>query len=295
MFNVVLQVINLKRQENKIIKLTEVLETAPYSPENIDEQNIISKYERLNRKQVLAFVILVMSGSPCYFIGNIIKADVPVFPYDIWTPYDLSNPYYYWTTLFFYTSAGFLCAIIGVQFVAFFSSAAMVIQSQVGLLISRFKKSMEIIKQKCNNTNENQDIINDIFSIDIFMFYSTSTVMICTNAYVASTVPLLSHEFFSTVFLCVAVTYAIITICNSSNDMSTAFEELHQIITSANWKILSEKTKKSLMIVMTKTQKPFDFTTGKIIKPSRESLKNIAQVVYSLYNLMRESAKSKHN
>ncbi|XP_044019397.1 uncharacterized protein LOC122859779 [Aphidius gifuensis] len=67
------------------------------------------------------------------------------------------------------------------------------------------------------------------------------------------------------------------------------FEELNNEITSANWTILGDKTKKDLMIVMMKTQKPFTFTTGKIIQPDRESLKNIAQVAYSLYSLMRKT------
>lgn len=48
-FVVTLQIIDLKRQKKKILELAEVLKTSPFSPENIDEQIIISKYEKINR------------------------------------------------------------------------------------------------------------------------------------------------------------------------------------------------------------------------------------------------------
>ncbi|KAF7988000.1 hypothetical protein HCN44_007494, partial [Aphidius gifuensis] len=266
-------------------------------------------------KQITVYGIFLMSGSTCFFIGKIIKAHVPVFPYYIWVPYDLSNPYYYWITLLFRTSSLFIGVSITVQFVLFYSSASLITQSQVALLKYRYKKSMEIIEKKYNNCDKiNRDkmnelkvlekklivdfvnnhleklivdfvnnhlevlklarIINDIFSNNTLFFYSTSTVLICTNAYVASTVPLLSHQFFATVFLCVATICAITVTCYSSNLISIAFEKLHQEIMSADWTILGEKTKKSLMIAMVKTQQPYYFTIGKIIKPSRESLTN---------------------
>lgn len=192
----------------------------------------------------------MMSGSTCFFIGKTINSHYPVFPYYNWIPYDLSNPYYYWTTLFFRTSSSFIGIFITVQFVSFFSTCSLIIQSQVAILKYRYKKSMEIIEKKFNNSDKTSDginkikilekklivdfvnnhlevlklasIINDIFSMNILFFYSTCTVLICSTAYVASTVPLFSHEFFSTVFLCVAVTCAIITICYSSNGISTA-------------------------------------------------------------------------
>ncbi|KAF7988002.1 hypothetical protein HCN44_007496, partial [Aphidius gifuensis] len=256
------------------------------------------------RKQIFVYVISLMSGSTCYFIGKIIEADVPVFPHYIWVPYDSSNPYYYWTTYFFFTSPCIIASLIAIQFVLFFSSTTLIIQSQVAILKYRFKKSMEIIEQIYNKNNNNHDddiigklkklerklivdfvdnhleilklagIINDIFSIDFFCFYSTSTISICTTAYVLSTVPLFSNQFFVTTLLSGIVLCQITMMSFASNAISIAFEELNNEITSANWTILGDKTKKDLMIVMMKTQKPFTFTTGKIIQPDRESLKN---------------------
>ncbi|KAF7988001.1 hypothetical protein HCN44_007495, partial [Aphidius gifuensis] len=266
-------------------------------------------------KQITAYGIFLMSGSTCFFIGKTLNAHVPVFPYYNWIPYDLSNPYYYWTTLFFRTSSSFIGIFITVQFVSFFSSSTLIIQSQVAILKYRYKKSMKIIEKKYNNCDKiNRDkmndlkvlekklivdfvnnhlevlklasiindifsidiflIINEIFSIDIFFFYSTSTVSICTTAYVSSTVPLFSNQFFATTLLNVIILCQITMMSFTSNAISIAFEKLHNEISSSNWIILNEKTKKELIFVMIRTRKPFNFTTGKIIKPSRESLKN---------------------
>lgn len=188
-----------------------------------------------------------MTGTTSFFIGKIIEANVSVFPFYIWVPYDLSSPYYYWTTLFFITISCLNGGLVGVQFATFFCSAALNIQSQVAVLICRFKKSIKIIEEKINNHENNIDelkilerklisdfvdnhlevlklaqMINDIFSIDMLIHYSASTILICSHGYVLSKVPLFSKEFLSSVFFCCGAVCGITKICLASNGISIA-------------------------------------------------------------------------
>lgn len=48
-FVIIIHVINVKRQKEKMIEIVEIMKRKPHMPENIDEENIIYKYKKINR------------------------------------------------------------------------------------------------------------------------------------------------------------------------------------------------------------------------------------------------------
>ncbi|KAF7992983.1 hypothetical protein HCN44_005764 [Aphidius gifuensis] len=190
---------------------------------------------------------------------------------------------------------------------SFFLNMVLIICTHVTVLIDRYKKMIDnylenrknfpkiynskeclnierkIMKKFIHNHLEILKLsnsINKIFSIVIFLQFAYFPIIICLFAYFASTVEPFSDLFIALFHGMVNITLQVAACCFASSELTIQFEKLSDTLYEVDWVDFHIKTKRSMIIIMMKTSKPFIFECGKLFRPSRETLTNVCIIYY---------------
>ncbi|XP_063977282.1 odorant receptor Or1-like isoform X2 [Diachasmimorpha longicaudata] len=120
-------------------------------------------------------------------------------------------------------------------------------------------------------TDEN----NKIFGIMIFLQYSLSSVVICLSVLKLSQVNTFHPALISVILYLICMISQVFMPCYSGHQITLQSTKVSDAIFSMDWLDLEIATKKSLILIMQRSQKPLQFTTGYIITLSIGSFNKI--------------------
>ncbi|XP_074114443.1 odorant receptor 46a-like isoform X2 [Cotesia typhae] len=260
----------------------------PFKPRDLQEELIIQKFNRFVKKIFIFYpttfigALLVYSGSR----SNVV--DPPyILPYKGWFPYNYTSPTIYWITALFQLYAVYIATAIDLVFDLLLAGILCYLRSQVGILQHRF----QVMVQKLEiSPNREQSLVaewvqqhvtivnlvkylNKIFSSVIFVQYTSSSLILCYFGFLAG--------MYLQIFLQ----------CFCAHMLTSEFLSVSRGICTTNWFNLSNDTKKSIVIIMYKCDKPVLITSGFFFVLSLDSFTKVSKLAYSIYNVLELNLK----
>ncbi|KAH0554547.1 odorant receptor 4-like [Cotesia glomerata] len=273
----------------------------PFKPRDHQEEIIIQKFNRFVKKIFICYpttfigALLVYSGSR----SNIV--DPPyILPYKGWFPYNYTSPIIYWMTALFQLYAVYIATAIDLVFDLLLAGIICYLCSQVGILRHRF----EVMVQKLEVSSDREQslvaewvqfhvhiinlvkYLNKIFSSVIFVQYTSSSLILCTLAYLMAHTEVTTINFLGYFGFLAGMYLQIFLQCYCAHTLTSEFLSVSKGICTTNWFNLSNDIKKSIVIIMCKCDKPVLITSDFFFVLSLDSFTKISKLAYSIYNVL---------
>ncbi|CAG9858091.1 unnamed protein product [Phyllotreta striolata] len=132
-----------------------------------------------------------------------------------------------------------------------------------------------------------RDDIEDLVVYVTLIQTLSSLFIFASCLYVASIVPMSSPEFFAQMqfFTCVLIQLSLI--CWSGNEITVAGESLSRALFESDWFSCSRRFKSSMLITMTRTQRPIILTIGKFTPLTITTLVNVCRGSFSYFAVFK--------
>ncbi|KAK0179432.1 hypothetical protein PV327_005184 [Microctonus hyperodae] len=254
------------------------------------------------------FKINTISLSGCTALYNVSGAGITIgrmygdrveyeLPYRTTLPYDHTKPFIFRFTIVMQFIIVCIGANILAAFDTFFVGMMLQICAKINILKHRFQvivttleriqkeESYDVIEydkletkmfsvwiKSHNDILSLTDDVGSIFSKVIFVQFSVSAFVLCTTIYVISQVPVFTAEFAGNFIYLIATTVQIFILCISAHQ----FADLSRAIYDTNWFVLSTSAQKKIVLIMVRTLKPIEFSSGHLATLSLDSFKSKA-------------------
>ncbi|XP_012060024.1 PREDICTED: putative odorant receptor 85d [Atta cephalotes] len=128
---------------------------------------------------------------------------------------------------------------------------------------------------------------NKRFTRTIAFQFVASTFVVCSNLYqLTRTKLIVDFIAFFAYTLCILV--QIFIYCWFGNKLKLTSLQLVDSIFEIDWIALDLKTKKSLLVIMTRAMKPIEFNSAYILNMNLDSFVALLKTSYSAYNLLSQ-------
>ncbi|KAL4705594.1 hypothetical protein ACJJTC_004471 [Scirpophaga incertulas] len=288
-------------------------------PDNQNHLNIVAKFTRISKflKRLIFYysvLLIIFIGSfPrifMYYTNNSIGMDPQyLYPFEGWYPFDnvaWYNLVYIWECLmtsiviFIYVFVN----MTNVSFTTYICMELKVIGNDLENLIgpedvlkirhggqvkeTHFfirKKLRKIIMQHQTLAKIAKDFDN-ILGIVFLITHLYSSVFICLTIFTATVVDNLykSLRYF---FMCCSMLIDIFLQCVLGQILSDHSSELSNAIYFADWPYADKDTKLMLLIFMTRTRKPFQYTARGFVVMNLDTFSAVCSLSYQMFNLLR--------
>ncbi|KAK0093250.1 hypothetical protein PV326_013958 [Microctonus aethiopoides] len=328
MVNACLKYAEILRTRKSVIKICQNFQSGLFKPNTLDEIQIQDKYNQLIRILFLGCTTLYNMSGAGITIGRMYGDRIEYeLPYRTTLPYDHTEPIIFRFTIVMQFIIVCIGANILAAFDTFFVGMMLQICAKIKILKHRFRvivstlekiqnegpydvieydkletkmfsvwikshndilSSDNIIARKTNEfflKSSLTDDVGSIFSKVIFVQFSVSAFVLCTTIYVISQVPVFTAEFAGNFLYLIATTTQIFMLCISAHQ----FSDLSRVMYDTNWFVLSTSAQKKIVLMMARTLKPIEFSSGHLASLSLESFKSIMKVTYSTYSLLKTS------
>ncbi|XP_076479006.1 uncharacterized protein LOC117162040 [Bombus vancouverensis nearcticus] len=274
----------LKHRES-ILSLIESLEREPFSPMNDEEEKIQMKFNKTNERIAICYTILVEVAAIWIFVRAFLtdfKKRKLVFR--AWLPYDYSELLPYTFSYAYEVATSLLCSCQNVASDTLFAGLLIQINGQFEILEERLrnieedsnysakqcvKHYQQIYKFVSNLSsimlcNKFSKTVNEKFKIILFLQFCTIAFTLCFNLYRMTNITMLSKFLEASLFL-VRIIAQILYYCWFSNEVKLKSLQVPAMIFKSNWASWDTKTKKILLVIMTRATHPIEFTSGYLV------------------------------
>ncbi|KAK0095294.1 hypothetical protein PV326_008760 [Microctonus aethiopoides] len=320
--NACVKVFNILRNRDEILKMINSLLTNPCCPRDDDERMIQHKYDMGIKWNSIMYAVLTELSVFGVNMGSVLE-DIPkrTLAYKTWLPYDYNkSELIYWMTYINQLIADALGSFVNISYDTLVPGCMMQTCAQFEIFKHRLNKlcniphSIDTISQKSTtnllSNEKTQQIIeqkivadcvqhhlnifelktaNNIFAYSIFFQYSVSLVVICASVYGLSNVDPFTTEFTYIIVYLICMTVQIYIFCFYGTIVTHKSINLSDNIHGMDWAALSIPTKKSLLIIMTRTSRPIQFTSGHIVVLCLDSFNKLLKLSYSAYNVLQQT------
>ncbi|XP_025989821.2 odorant receptor 13a [Solenopsis invicta] len=306
------KVANLALRRNDIIDLTEMLLTNICVPRNEHETNIQRRFDRSAKTITICCEIL---NESCVFFGTIAQLQYFIstrtLPQCDWVPYDISSTIAYWITVVHQIIALIVCANSSVAHETLIAGFMIQTCAQLDILCHRARTLPDSLREarKSSTSKENfkaQELrlvrelvhhhrfvyrfaerITSIFTLMIFVQFTISSTVIGLIIYKMLTRSLFSIEFAWHSSYLGSMLVQIYLYCWFGNKVTLKSTEIGSAIYEMDWPMLPTDLMKILLIIITRSKKPIQITSGYIITLSNDSFMKIIKLSYSAYNVLK--------
>ncbi|RZB40717.1 7tm 6 domain containing protein, partial [Asbolus verrucosus] len=253
-----------------------------------------------------------------YVDGNVtVVANTKIMPYTTWIPFDYNeSPLYELVFVFqifatvvygFYIGAtdALICG-----FMMMIKSQFLIIKNSLDRLVAKAQSDeiedadrIELLDEKSQKiaaklTNEcvfhHQELIamcekaEDTFCYLMLLQFLSSLLIVCFALFQLSTLSPSSVQFFSMVNYLLLMGFQLLCYCWHGNEVQLVSGLISSYAYDINWVILNESIKKSLILLMMRSQRPCYFTAGKFSLLSLETFMTIIRGGGSYFMFLRQ-------
>ncbi|XP_071562578.1 odorant receptor 46a-like [Temnothorax nylanderi] len=302
-------------RRNAIIKLVQVLLTAPCKPRDQDEVAIQRKFDKFIRSCSIKYSLLATCSVSGVTIRSVLNAIQGHLPYRVWLPYDYNTPSMFWITSIQQIITVIFCTIINVgtetlvfglflqtcaQFEIFESRLRKLVMNKTNKLMKTEVRYQEYLSPSSNKEEmiskyiyhhleiyKYAKTVNVIFNQVLFVQFFGSILILCTSVYYLSTHSTLSETATLIVYtICMFV--QIYVYCWSGNEVILKSMSVGDTIYCMNWPSLSVNERKELLMIMLRSTIPIKFTSSFLITLSLQSYSSILKISYSTFNVLQK-------
>ncbi|XP_028050636.1 odorant receptor 67a [Monomorium pharaonis] len=306
-FGVCCKVTNLALRRDEIIDLTDMLLKDICIPRNEYETNIQRRFDR-NAKCVLIITICceILNESAVFF------ATVAQFRYFVstrtlplsdWVPYDISSTTVFWATMMHQTIGLIVCANASVAHETLISGFMIQTCAQLDILCHRARTLSDSLQEAQRRNASKEDLkalerrlihelihhhryvyrfaerINAVFTLMIFVQFTVSSTVLCLSIYKMLTKNLLSLEFAWSSSYLGCMLMQIYLYCWFGNEVTLKSTKIGSAIYEMDWPMLPTDLMKTLLVIITRSKRPIQITSGYIITLSNDSFMKVKKKI----------------
>ncbi|XP_038214615.1 putative odorant receptor 92a [Zerene cesonia] len=149
------------------------------------------------------------------------------------------------------------------------------IEKKFKIIIARY----EYLAKKCA-------ALDSVLGGAMLLNYSLGAIFICLTAFTCTVVDN-SYKRVRYFFMCMSLLVEIFNQCLIGQILSDHSENLTNSIYSSNWIYASPETKKIILMLILRTQKPFEFTGNGYVTMNMNTFSRICSNSYQFFNLLR--------
>ncbi|XP_076179887.1 odorant receptor 10-like [Ptiloglossa arizonensis] len=212
-----------------------------------------------------------------------------------WLPFDYSSAVMF---TFVYAHQAFsaaMCCLLNVACDSLFSGLLVHIYCQFEILGHRLRNiqrnehnSVKQCARHHNHIYKFATMVNDEFKVIVFIQFLTSTSTVCFDLY-RLTQKNKGSEIVEILFYASCTLMQIFYYCWYGNEVKMKSLEVRDMVFESDWTSLNNKTKKILIMIMTRAAVPIEFTSLYLVSVNLESFKVLLKTSYSAYNLLQHS------
>nr|XP_011308185.1 PREDICTED: odorant receptor Or1 [Fopius arisanus] len=304
----------------KIIGIKEKLNIYPCKPQDHEEKAILHRFSRivkiLNIYYIALYVCTITALTTVSFFRDVPKQQLY---YRAWLPFNYSSPGRFWAVYMHQVIAHGFDACMHAAYDTVAPGVMIQACAQFAILDHRFQllpKSVNQFRDKSaldfpqDDSNQRRRVLrfeakklaecvehhlqifqltkenNEIFGIPIFLQYSLSSVIICLSVLRLSQVNTFHPALISVILYLICMISQVFMPCYSGHQITLQSSKVSDAIFSMDWPGLGVASKKSLILIMQRSQKPLLFTTGYIITLSINSFNSLIKLSYSVFNVL---------
>ncbi|XP_043526090.1 uncharacterized protein LOC122537170 [Frieseomelitta varia] len=284
------------KNRRTILSLIDSLENEPFSTINDEEVEIRSKINKMNERIAIVYTILVEVAAVSIFVRSYFTDfKKRKLTFRAWLPYDYSELLPYVFSYAYQGITAMLCSCQSVACDTLFSGLLIQIYSQFEILGKRLKNI-----QKDENHSAKQCVkhyqkiykfsrtVNEKFKTVIFLQFCSIAFTLCFNLYRMTNITIVLKFLEASLYL-IRTIAQILYYCWCSNEVKLKSLEVPGMIFNSNWTSWDVKTKKILLVLMTRTTRPIEFTSGYLVTLNIESFVALMKVSYSVFNLLKQT------
>ncbi|XP_050488673.1 odorant receptor Or1-like [Bombus huntii] len=261
-----------------------------YSAYNMLVQN------KSSRRIAICYTILVEVAAIWIFVRAFLtdfKKRKLVFR--AWLPYDYSELLPYTFSYAYEVATSLLCSCQNVASDTLFAGLLIQINGQFEILEERLRNIEEDSNYSAKQCVKHyQQIykfsktVNEKFKIILFLQFCTIAFTLCFNLYRMTNITMLSKFLEASLFL-VRIIAQILYYCWFSNEVKLKSLQVPAMIFKSNWASWDTKTKKILLVIMTRATHPIEFTSGYLVTLNIDSFVALMKTSYSVFNLLQQT------
>ncbi|KAK0180231.1 hypothetical protein PV327_005896 [Microctonus hyperodae] len=269
--------LNTLKNRKRIVDLVNRLQNYSFKPRNPAENKVLNDFEYAMKWKTIIFAVVLQLGT----VNLIVQSLIYLAPHrmtitKLYLPWDAKTFTGYWTAWILQVFGRWLDGPIIVACDSLVSGILYRIAAQFKILRIRLHDltNLEEIHVGNNQDVEDWETKKIVELVKEHLEYYVSTVVLCTTIFVFSEV----KEFNGPAALMVTYTasmyFQVYLLCSAGSEMT--------------YQGLKISTKKSMLLMMMRSQKPLKFTCFNIIDLSIDSFSQIVKFSYSAYNVLSQ-------
>ncbi|XP_076679569.1 uncharacterized protein LOC143374904 [Andrena cerasifolii] len=314
-FGVCFKVANLFLKREKIIGMVNVLLKGNCVPRDEQEAIIQRKFDDYARKLTIYCEILNEAAAWFVTVGQFEKIlSTRTLPAFDWVPYNMSSNELYIMSVLHQTIALMMCANasvsnetliaglmiqVGAQFEIFCHRAQIL---PVSLMLAERESTSEadfknrrkrILGEFIEHHLEVYKFartVNTIFQYMIFLQFSISSTVLCLTIYKTSSMDSFDVDMIGNFSYLCCMLMQVYLYCWFGNEVTLKSTKAGDAIYEMDWTVLPVNVMKDLLIIMTRTKRTLQMSSGHVVTLSTGSFMSIMKITYSSYNILKDSS-----
>ncbi|XP_033231950.1 odorant receptor Or2-like [Belonocnema kinseyi] len=132
-----------------------------------------------------------------------------------------------------------------------------------------------------------EEKLNNLFGFMVFVQFFGTTLNLCAVVYQLSKKSLNNVKFWSETGILICYILQIFMYCWSGDEMMTKSLGIVDAVYIMDWTLLTEETKKNLILMMVRASRPIQLNGATMITMSIATFLKILKASYSAFNLLR--------
>ncbi|GJQ74621.1 hypothetical protein Trydic_g21476 [Trypoxylus dichotomus] len=131
--------------------------------------------------------------------------------------------------------------------------------------------------------------LEEIFTNVILVQVMVSLIVLCTCIFLVSLLPVTSLNFVAEMIYLIAIECQLLIYCVFGNKVTVSSSNISNSIYNGDWYSTSTSFKRSMLITMTRMQRPIYFTIGKFTPLTLSTFLTISRASYSFFAVLKNS------
>ncbi|RLU26275.1 ObirOr5-D1 [Ooceraea biroi] len=300
---------NFLARQNQVSMLLDCFRGETCQPKNSEEKMILSRYNRKAEWCARAFMIMCQASCVAHILAPIVgpqDTDRPL-PFKTYLPYSISGLFPYVATYLQHVGAIFYGVLLNVAFDTLVYGFTLHVCGQIELLRHRLS---EIFRNypDTERTDSGKDAMIDecvkhhlhvheivrriqsLFVWTVTVLFIFSMVTLCTSIFQMSKKELLSAKFFSLLLYLGCMLFQVFLYCWYGNELELKSKSIGDAIYSSNWTIATSRERRSLLFMMTISQRGLNLSYYGIFSLALDTFTWILKTSYSAFNVLQRAS-----
>ncbi|XP_051158295.1 odorant receptor 9a-like [Leptopilina boulardi] len=276
-------------------------------PRDKFENEILQQSSHYCRLYTIIYLTLTNLSAMSFFIFSPSKKNNFKLPFKVWIPYSLNSRALYFLT---YIHQG-LSTILAVCVTSSVETLALVIILQIcaqyEMLIYRLNLLPELSKKNYSKLLTYQmeskilkdcvnhhihifsiaEKLNELFSFVIFAQYFASMTTLCTVTFQLSKLSSFDSKSWGLISVLLSSLMQIFLYCSVGETIMTKSLAIMEKIYEIKWSMITNRTKRDLIVIMIRASRPVKFMGFKMVIMSIDTFVQSVKMAFSAYNLLK--------